>query len=72
MVFDAVTRKNIDLHAIIRNKKMSAPLHDFVIGIVKQVVYIKFKLTGFIIIVSKESLFQINWSFDINAVVTEV
>ena len=43
IVFDAVSAHYINLHPIIRNKKMPSPAHDFVGRIIKQVINVKFK-----------------------------
>ena len=53
VVFDAVAGKNIHLHAVICHKKMVAPFHDFMVGVVKQVIYIKFIAAGLAIIIGK-------------------
>ena len=43
VILDAVAGGNIDLHTIVRYKVVAASSHDFVGGIVEQVIGIKFQ-----------------------------
>ena len=51
IVFNTITGRDVYLHAVVCNEKMVAPLHDFVVGVVEQVVYIKAVTEGLAVIV---------------------
>lgn len=72
IIFDTVAGKNVDLHAIIGNKQVGTAFHDFVVGVVKQVVNIKPKMTGLAVIIGKTAFLEINRRLNIDVVVAEV
>ncbi|MBP3569522.1 MAG: hypothetical protein J6K04_10195 [Lachnospiraceae bacterium] len=51
VIFNAVTGENIHLHAVICDKEVIAAFHDFMVGIVEQIINIKTVTAGLAIII---------------------
>lgn len=64
-IFDAVTGRNIDLHAIIRHKKVTSAAHDRMMGIIEKIIHIEKKYILLIQIILKIIRLQIDRCFDI-------
>lgn len=71
-IADAVAVQNIDLHAVIRHEQMIAAFHDFMSGVVKQIVDIKGIDDVGTVIIKEKLLFDINRIFDIEFMVPEI
>ena len=72
IVADAIAGEDIDLHAVICDKEVSAAAADAVGGVVKQIVDIKCQIIIRAKIIKKKILFQIDGSFDVHAIVAEI
>jgi len=72
IVFDAVAGENVYLHAVICHKKVVAAFHDFMVGVIKQVVDIKLKTADLAVVIGESTVLQIDRCFDVDAVIPVV
>ena len=70
--FDAISGGDIDLHAVISDKKVTAAAHDGVVGIVEKVIYIKEKDVSLREVIMKKTTSQIDGGIDVDIIIFEI
>ena len=72
VILDAVAGGDIDLHPVICYEQMTAPFHDLVRGIEKQIIQIEFEDVIRREIILEKLLVNVDGSGNVDAVVTEI